>query len=333
MDFRFSEDQRLFQSTVRDLLTKECTPAHVRAAWESDDGLVPGLWQKLAGLGVIGLLASEAYGGLGLDETDLVLILEEIGRAAMPGPVLETAAVVVPVLREIGDTEWTPNLVSGNTIGTFAFARREEYVVGARQSQLMLWMGRETVNVMPIRELGVVDQPALDRGRRLSSVEPGPLANAPDIRFDRAFAVDRAVLGSAAQLLGVADAMITMTSAYAREREQFGKPIGSFQAVKHHLANALLKLEFARPAVYRAAHSLATNDHFASRDVSMGKVMAADAALLAARVALQVHGAIGYTWEHDLQVWMKSAWALAAHYGDGPYHRAMVARALDMATD
>jgi alkylation response protein AidB-like acyl-CoA dehydrogenase len=131
-------------------------------------------------------------------------------------------------------------------------------------------------------------------------------------------------MASGAVLLGVADRLITMTAAYALDRIQFGVPIGSFQAVKHHLANALIGLEFARPAVYRAAYSLDQGDPEAGCHASMAKALASDAATAAARIALQVHGAIGYTWEHDLHLWMKPAWSLAAAWGDARHHRARV---------
>jgi hypothetical protein len=118
--------------------------------------------------------------------------------------------------------------------------------------------------------------------------------------------------------------MLSMAAAYAKERHQFGKPIGSFQAVKHHLANARVALEFARPATYRAAWSLATAQPSLSHDASMAKAMASDAADLAARVALQVHGAIGYTWECDLHFFMKRTWALSRAWGDAATHRRLV---------
>jgi alkylation response protein AidB-like acyl-CoA dehydrogenase len=109
-------------------------------------------------------------------------------------------------------------------------------------------------------------------------------------------------------------------------RKQFGSAIGSFQAVKHHLADALVKLEFARPVVYRAAYSMSHRSESAALHVSMAKVYASEAALLAARTALQCHGAIGYSYEHDLHLWMKRAWALAATWGDASWHRARVGK-------
>ena len=141
-------------------------------------------------------------------------------------------------------------------------------------------------------------------------------------------AFDRGALGTAAQLVGLARRMIDMTVEYAKERRQFGVPIGSFQAVKHHLADARIALEFARPLVYQAAWSLDEGEPDAPVHVSMAKATAGDAALLAGRTALQCHGAIGYSYEHDLHLFMKRAWALAAAWGDAAWHRARVGRAI-----
>ena len=136
--------------------------------------------------------------------------------------------------------------------------------------------------------------------------------------------LDRAALAAGAQLCGIAQQLLDMAVGYARQRHQFGQPIGAFQAVKHQLADVALKLEFARPVVYRAAYSMDPTH------VSMAKACASEAALLAARVALQVHGAIGYTWEHDLHLWLKRVWALGPAWGDAAWHRARVAASLGL---
>ena len=336
MEFSFNDDQRLFQSTVRDLFEKECATEHVRTAWASDDGRVAGLWAKLADIGVVGLSAPERAGGLGLDEVDLVLLLEESGRAALPDPLVENAAVALPLLRDAGETEWLPRVASGEALAAVGFASQPYVVAAGSADVLLLSEARDEVWAVPAGEVTTKEEPALDRGRRIYRVSWSPgagtcLARGSDAHrlVDAAF--DRAALGTAAQLVGLADRIIEITAEYAREREQFGKPIGSFQAVKHHLANALIRVEFARPAVYRAAHSVATEAPTRSRDVSMAKVLASDAGVLAARVGLQVHGAIGYTWEHDLHLFMKPVWARAVAYGDAAWHRARVGRALGVA--
>ena len=175
----------------------------------------------------------------------------------------------------------------------------------------------------------VIDTPSIDGTRDLGTVEWTPWPHTLIASGDQAVVLidslaDQIAMVYAAQLLGLADRMITLAADYAKDRQQFGKPIGSFQAVKHHLANARVALEFARPATYRAADSLARRLPDRSEHASMAKALASDAADLAGRVALQVHGAIGYTWESDLQLFMKRAWALSAAGGDAATHRARV---------
>jgi alkylation response protein AidB-like acyl-CoA dehydrogenase len=169
----------------------------------------------------------------------------------------------------------------------------------------------------------------VDQTRRLCAVEwePSAAAEVGDAH-DAALAFDRGALGVAAQLIGLARHMLDTTVEYAQARHQFGVPIGSFQAVKHHLADVALALEFAAPLVYRAAWSLAKRDADRSLHVSMAKARASDAALQAGRVALQIHGAIGYTTEYDLHLWLKRAWALAASWRDAAWHHDRVGRAI-----
>ena len=165
---------------------------------------------------------------------------------------------------------------------------------------------------------------AIDGGRRLFTVD-GPVE---PFDYDEALAFDRGALAAAAYLVGLSERMIDVAAEYARQREQYGRPIGVNQAVKHLLADALLKVEFAKPAVYRAAWSVAEGEPTRARDVSMAKAFASDAAYRASRSAMQVHGAIGYTWEADLQLWMKKAWALQRAWGDATFHRRRVAEAV-----
>jgi alkylation response protein AidB-like acyl-CoA dehydrogenase len=149
-----------------------------------------------------------------------------------------------------------------------------------------------------------------------------------DIDIRRLFALgrERAALATAAQLIGLSRRMLDMTVQYAKDREQFGKPIGAQQAIKHRLANALIEQEFARPLVYRAGWSVATSADDPEVAVSLAKIYAGQAARFVAKQALQVHGAIGYTVEYDLHMWMKRTWALAAAHGDAAFHRERVGR-------
>ena len=304
MRFAFTDDQKLFAEGLRDLLDKECTPAHVRAAWDDGAGHDFALWNHLGDMGVFGMLVPEAAGGLGGTEVDLVLLLEELGRAAVPGPALETAAVVAPAL---GD---------GATVGTAALDG-SPYVPHAHVASVVLVPG----GAVRTDAATVTAVDSIDGGRRLFTVDGAvePFA------YDEALAFDRGALAAAAYLVGLSERMIDVAAEYARQREQYGRPIGVNQAVKHLLADALLKVEFAKPAVYRAAWSVAEGEPTRARDVSMAKAFASDAAYRTSRSAMQVHGAIGYTWEADLQLWMKKAWALQRAWGDATFHRRRVA--------
>jgi len=344
--FAFSDDQLLFRDTVRDFLEKECPPEAVRAAWSDAASPQSELWRGLAEMGVIGGMLAESHGGLGMHELDLVLLLEETGRAAMPGPVVESAVVGGPLLQAVGaDHEDVqrilPRLADGEATVAVAFGNgngngresgvgRAGLVLDADVAACAVFARDGRIVMVPRDRLTLERQPSVDGARRLFAVDHEradevELASGEAARLALATAVDRGALGTAAQLLGLADQLLVTTVEYVKAREQFGVPIGSFQAIKHHLADALLALEFARPVVYRAAYSMAGHADTASRDASMAKCYASDAAALVARKALQCHGAIGYTVEYDLHLWMKRVWALSAAWGDASHHRALVA--------
>jgi len=350
MEFSFDEQQLEFRAQLRAFAEKQCSVSDVRAAWSSELGWSRERWKALAQMGVVGMTVPERYGGLGLGFVDLVLLLEEAGRACLPEPLLETVALGVSGLADASgeraeelQLEWLPRVAIGDAVLTVGVSSSSSsrsassvslvHVAAAAGADLLLLEHRSGAR----RELHAVSStdvhqrtlPSLDGASRVAEVTWEPSASTTVVSGERGEAVlagiaDRAATGAGAILLGAADRMITMAAEYALERRQFGKPIGSFQAVKHHLASALVRLEFARPLVYRSALSLDQGDPEASVHASMAKASASDAALLAARSALQVHGAIGYTWEHDLHLWMKRAWALAASWGDAAFHRSRV---------
>ncbi len=343
MRFALTEDQTDFRAAVRDLLADTCPSEAVRAAWREPvgeivgggDGRVRAAWDALAEMGVLGVMVPEESGGLGMGDEDLVPLLVECGRVALPDPVSSTAYVASGLLRDntsdparallgrIADGSATvgvgfsgsANLTAAATIDAFLMCDRDEvHLLGSGDVSI-----RPVQSVDGARALGVVDwEPSGDT--LIVSGEAGSHA------VTRAF--DRAALGAAAQLVGLGGAMIDMTVAYAGERRQFGVPIGSFQAVKHHLADAALAVAFAEPLVLRAANSLAHGDPDAPVHVSMAKARASEAALVASDAALQCHGAIGYTVEYDLHLFMKRSWALAARYGDADFHRDRIRIAL-----
>jgi alkylation response protein AidB-like acyl-CoA dehydrogenase len=315
--FAYTDDQRSFAGALRDLLAKDCPPTRVRQAWDDGTGHAPDLWATLAGTGLFGLLLPEADGGLGRDEVDLVALLVEIGRAGVPGPVLEHLAVVAPAL---AGTRWAGGLADGSLVATLGLDG--PCVPHAGAAQLVL----TPAGVVETAGATLVDLDGIDGGRRLAEIASAGAAH--PVEIDVATARDRAALGAAAVLIGVADRLGELAGDHARARHQFGQPIGAFQAVKHRLADALLAVDKARPAVERAGWSMATGQDTRGRDVSMAKVLASEAATTAARASIQVHGALGYTWECDVHLFAKKAWALAAAYGDARWHRRRVADAL-----
>jgi len=346
--FALSDQQLEFRDAVRQVLAKECTTDDVRAAFDAPSARTP-RWTTLAELGVVGLTVPEAHGGFGLGLVDLVALVEEAGRVALPEPLVETAGLAAPLLAELaadrghGEAEsrvagWLAGIAKGDVAAAMGDAGRPTApVAGADGADLLVLVaevsGRLELHGLDAAACPVTPVASLDPTRRLGAPvwEPSPatvLAHGPgvDAMVDRT--ADRAAVVVGAELLGLADAMITMTASYARDREQFGKPIGSFQAVKHLVAGAQVLLEFARPVVYGAAWALDERAPDATRAASVAKAYASEAALEAARVALQVHGAIGYTWECDLHLFLKRSWALAESWGSAADHRARLLSSL-----
>jgi alkylation response protein AidB-like acyl-CoA dehydrogenase len=334
--FEFTDEQRTFQSTVRDFLAKECSPEEVRAAWDGDSGLSRTRWRGLAELGLTGVLLPEDAGGLGMDEVDLVLAIEETGRAALPDPIVDTAAVAAPLLAEAAEAEFRKRWLAPVAEGSAVFVIQKggkPHIADAHVADLVVLVHDDEVHALTPSELTLEAQESVDGSRKLFSVDWHRTSDSLVASGERGWTAvnrgfDRGVLFTAAQQIGLADRMLDMTVDYVRERQQFGVAIGSFQAVKHRLTDVLLALEFARPLVYRAAYSLAEDAPTRSRDVSMAKAYAGKAARAAARAALQCHGAIGYTVEYDLHLFMKRAWALEATWGDTAWHRERVATAV-----
>jgi alkylation response protein AidB-like acyl-CoA dehydrogenase len=342
MRFAFTDDQLAFRDAVRDLLAKECPPEVVRAAWpegtdesgarkgegaRADADRVAKVWSDLAEMGVLGIAVPEDQGGLGMSEVDWVLLAEETGYSALPHPFVETACVVAPLLASCGDPDGVlADVIGGDRFATVA--ERADRVPWAAHDPYVVLAPRDGTEVLHLTKPSADPIPAelVDASRSLGAFNAytgNALAGA-----DAGLIWDRGALGSAAQLVGLGRRMLDLTVAYVAERKQFGVPIGSQQAVKHHLADAAMQLRFAAPAVYGAAWSMSTGQPTASRDVSMAKALASDAARLTARKALQCHGAIGYTVEYDLHLYLKRAEALARAWGDAAHHRDRVATAL-----
>lgn len=324
MNFVLSDDVRAVRDGLRAALRDSCPPDLVRDASTSEgDERLRNLWKLLGDMGVLGLLVPEAQGGFGSDEILLAVALEELGYVAAPGPLADVIAIAAPILAESLDpTGLLEKLLAG---GAFvACATNEGLVPYADVSDAVLFVRDDRAELVSRADMNVTPIATVDPSRRAGSVvataTPTTLSSS---HMERAR--ERATLAAAAELVGLSARMLDMTTEYVQSRRQFGVAIGSFQAVKHLLANSLIKIEFARPAVLRAALSMASGDPDASWHVSMAKAMASDAARLVAKTSIQCHGAMGYTVEYDLQLFAKRAWARCADWGDSEQHTARIA--------
>lgn len=325
MHFAFTADQFALRDGLRDLLSALCPPAVVRAAWSSEPEPVLRLWQELGAAGLLGLLASTEVGGMGSSEIELVLLLEECGRYAVPGPIGEHIAAAVPALTAAAAPEVVP-AISGEAIATVQEPASDR-VRWITTADLLIHPGRSGLQLTAHADLDIDLLPlSVDRSVPSALVTPRRTRVLPG--SDAALSALRATLAASAQLLGLADQMITMTNEYVKVRTQFGVPVGSQQSVKHLLATALVSLEHARPVVYRAGWMLAAGCADPEPAISFAKLYATRAAELAARTALQCHGAIGYSWEHDLHMWIKRVWALGTAWGTQALHEDIVAAAV-----
>ncbi len=319
MDFRFDEDQLALRDGVRAFLDDQCTLDHVARAWEH--GADATRWKALAAMGVVGLLAPEDAGGMGMTEVELALVLEEAGRAGLPEPLAEVAAVTVPLLAASGDVERLARVTAGDLVVVPALAI-DPFPAHVPAADAVLLEAGGALRLVARDELTWTDRPNVDHARPTVALgDPGTSGDVLDVpREAIAAGAARGAWAAAAVLCGTARRLLDLATEYAIQREQFGVPIGSFQAVKHHLATALVDVEFARPLVHRAAWSLATAADEAALHASMAKAAAGEAAQAAARAALQVHGAIGYTWEHPLHLLLKRVWSLSGAWGTDEEH-------------
>ncbi|MGW0389557.1 acyl-CoA dehydrogenase family protein [Streptomyces sp. NPDC003042] len=324
MRFLPTDEQSDFARTVRSLLGSADVAAAVRA-W-ADGAHEPGraLWSRLAGTGLFALAAPEAYDGVGLLPLELSLGFVELGRAGVPGPVVETAAASV-LFSELGDEglakRFLPGLVAGEASATLTLPGGSPYALDADAATYCFTVSAAGELRLAGGAGGLLA--STDPARRLSRPPAGGevLAAGPPVVAAAEVAARWARLLTAAQCLGLGDALLARTVEYAKRRTQFGTPIGGFQAVKHRLADTLLGLEFARPLVWAAALSSAPGD------VAAAKLTAGEAAYAAAMTALQLHGAVGYTEELDLSLWLRKARPLRDAWGTPSACRAAVLQA------
>jgi len=313
MRFALATEQHDFAASIDAAMAAADVPGAVRA-WAAGD-TTPGrkVWQRLADLGVTALAVPEEFDGLGAHPIDLAVACERLGRWCVPGPVAESIAVA-PVL--LAGDDRSARIAAGDLIATVAMPPAVPRAVDADFAGLVLLADAGAVSDALVGE----QCRSVDPSRRLYETS----AAGPPRAADVARAYEFGVLATAAQLIGAGQAMLDASVEYAKQRTQFGRVIGGYQAIKHKLADVHIAVDLARPLLYGAALSLAEDSVDTARDISAAKAAASDAALLAARTALQTHGAIGYTAEHDLSQWLLRVQALRCAWGDPASHRRRV---------
>lgn len=320
MRFALNQEQRSFAAALDGLLTG-ADVATVNRDWARGD-TAPGLalWAKLAELGVTALAVPEELGGIEGTALDVAVAFERLGFHGVPGPWLETVVVAPALLSGTGHEKVLADVAEGAARITVALPPQAPYALDADVATHLYLAsadGRLTAG-SPGATLESVDP-----SRHLVRLQAeGAAETLPAGARDRA--LDRAALACAAMLVGAGEQMLAQSVAYVAQRKQFGRAIGEYQAVKHALADVKVALDFARPLVHGAAFALESSEDGAGCDVSAAKVAGSDAALRASRTALQVHGAIGYTREYDLSLWILRTRALVGAWGTTSHHRARV---------
>ncbi len=371
MDFGLSEEQDLLQHSAREFLTQECSPQFVRALSDDEHGFSPELHRKMAELGWTGLLVPEKFGGLGLGLLDMTLLLEEMGRAAVPGPFLFSSTLATSALMRAGSAAqkkaWLPRLASGDAIGTLAFleasdrldatgiglkARKKHdgyllsgtkmFVPFAATADLLVvavrtgsGKGEKGVSLVLVERdapgLTIHPMDMFDRTRRVYEVRfkevpiSGLLGKIGKGWKMLAQLQDVACVALSADSLGGAQQALDMAVDYTKVREQFNRPIASFQALKHMAAEIVSEIEPARSLVWYAAYAFDSSASDVSRAASIAKARLSEVYTRTTNKAVQMHGGIGFTWEHDMHFWFKRAKWNECAFGATTYHRERIA--------
>ncbi|HWU69336.1 MAG TPA: acyl-CoA dehydrogenase family protein [Stenotrophobium sp.] len=337
MDFTFESQQQDFRDAVRRFLVVEAAPEMLREFWETQSGRSAEMRAKVTEQGLTALSVPEEFGGMGLNDLDWVLILQELGYHGIPDSLSDAAYLAVDILNQLPASvalrkEWLPRMVEGRARIAVAHPVNPFVADAAIADLLLLWHDDE-IHALKPAQAKLSHNPSIDQSRRLYKIEWTPTAASRlcDAATGKPIwedAFNRATLSVASQLRGLARRMMDLGIDYSAQRKQFGKPVGSFQAIKHQMADIAVKIEFAGPVIHRAAYAMAHRLPQRAVHVSHAKLAAAEAALLAARNSLQAHGAMGYTWEADLQMFMKRAWALESAWGTRAFHKSRIAAAV-----
>ena len=375
MDIGFSEEQELLRDTARKFLDAECTSKFVREMMATEAAITAPFWRQLAENGWLGITFAEADGGAGLGLLELVVLMEEVGRAVMPGPYPATVLLGGAAIAEAGSSEqrreWLPRIAAGEakatlaitepnarwdaagitatareTRGGFVFSGAKMFVPDAHLADVVVVAARSrdgstmedgvSLFLVPKSAAGLTVRvlPSIDETRKVCEVRldnvtvPGSALLGELHRGWPTLArvVDKAAVAFSAEMCGAAQRVLDLTVEYAKLRVAFGKPIGSYQGVKHKCADMLVEIENARSLTYYAAWAMDEGDPEAEMAVSMAKAAASDAGRKVCAAGIQLHGGIGMTWEHDLHLFLKRAKADEVAFGDATWHRERIAR-------
>ena len=357
MHFGLTEEQQLLQETVRGFASGECPPARLRELFDTGEGHDPALWKGLAEMGLTGLLLPEAHGGAGLGLLEQALVMEELGAAALPSPLLGHTLAGLAIALGGSDAQrarWLPALATGEKIAGIAVAEaegwdpeawalrlesgrlegRKRFVPHARHADLLVAGvagGGLAVVESGAAGLGVEDTPGVDLAHPLAELQfAGAAAEALAGDAGAAQRVrDAALVLLAADAFGAAWRLVTMTVDYAKQREQFGQPIAQFQAVKHELADMATAVEPSRALIWYAAHAFDALPDEAPRAAAVAKAHVCARACEVGRSAVELHGGIGFTWECDVQIWLKRALFDRAFFGTPEHQHARIAALAD----
>ncbi len=354
MQFGLSESQQILKDNARKFFAGECPITEVRRLMETPTAYDAGLWAKMAEQGFTGIISPEEFGGLGLGKVELILLMEEAGFALLPGPFFSTVALAGPVFDALGTPEqkkkYLEPICNGQARSTVAMLEASaswdpaEVQMSARDGKLtgqklfvpdaavadsIIVVARNGVFVVDAKAAGVTIAPmsSMDITRKQYSVK---FNNTPAEKLGELAGLGRALDVSTAalvaELVGGMQRSLDLTVQYAKTRKQFGKPIGSFQAVQHQCADMYLETESSRSAAYYAAWALEENAPDAATAVSIAKMYGSDAARSVGNHGIQIHGGMGFTWENDLHLYYRRAKASETALGDATFHRERIAR-------
>ncbi len=337
MNFIFTDEQLQFKEAINSFLIDECSPKSIREGWEIKKSFNSDRWHSLLKLGVLRSNLPEEDGGLGMDQVALALMVEEMGYAGLPEPVAEQIFLVndlLPFLPDKIKKIIEDNFEAGARYISVAHPLAPNPLFLNDSFGLLLFDKHECKFILKDN----IDSEVIasnDPSRELFNVKSIKKSISSSENFDvlNVAIASRGALMTAALLIGLAQKMIDLSSAYVVDRTQFGKPIGSFQAVKHMLADVAVAIEFAKPAVYRAACSLFESNPKSALHCAHAKYMCSQAAELACKNSIQAHGAMGYTWEMDLHIYMRKAWSMMACWGNEDRQQDIIFKTLSSSSE